>query len=193
MNKYLREDMEKKRIFDIALEIMNEKGYDGLSIRVLCEKTNISTGKFYSLFHSKVDLLGFYFDSAIESFKAEVQARDDWDTLDIKNQIINFYTWYLEYTEALGLDFVLNFYNSKNEILNDSLHHNVIISLTETFFQRAVQNGYVVPDDKAIHDIACDLCAIVKGCIFQWCVKRGNFCLSKYTNDLLTRCVRGLL
>ena len=68
----------------------------------------------------------------------------------------------------------------------------MIISLTETFFQKAVQNGYVALDNKAIHEIACDLCVIVKDCIFQWCINRGSFSLPEHAKDLLTRCVRSL-
>ena len=78
---------------------------------------------------------------------------------------------------------------SSNEVLTNSAYYTVIISLTETFFQKAVQNGYVAPDNKAIHEIACDLCVIVKGCIFQWCINRGSFSLPEHAKDLLTRCV----
>lgn len=192
-NKYEQEELEKQRIFNIALEVMNEVGYEGLSIRGLCAKAEISTGKFYSLFHSKADLLRFYFDRAIQSFQEEVRQWENWDSLDIKQQIVDFYTWYLEYTVKFGLDFVSHFYSSSNEVFTDSASYTVIISLTETFFQKAVQNGYVVPDNKTIHEIACDLCVIVKGCIFQWCINRGSFDLPKYAKDLLTSCVRSLL
>lgn len=124
-NKFHKEDIEKQRIFNIALEIIEEVGYEGLSIRALCSKADISTGKFY--------------------------------------------VWYLEYTvEHLGFDSISHFYSNDNEILSDTgSYNNAIISLTATFLQKAVQKGYVIPDDKSIHDIANDLCVIVKGCIFQ--------------------------
>ncbi|MGN0291312.1 MAG: TetR/AcrR family transcriptional regulator [Lachnospiraceae bacterium] len=192
-NKYELENSEKKRIFDIAMNIMEEVGYEGLTIRALCAKADISTGKFYSYFQSKIDLLCYYFDGAIEAVNHEIENVENWDTLDIKEQIVSFYTWYTAYTENMGLEFVMHFFSNDNQIFNFSSYNNDIVRLTETYIQKAVQKGYVVPDDKSIHDIACDLCVVVKGCIFHWCLQRGAFSLPEYTKDLLTRCVRGLL
>lgn len=192
-DKYDAANDEKKRIFDIALELMNEVGYEGLSIRTLCTKAQISTGKFYTYFRSKLDLLCYCFDEAIVSFQDEVVKYENWDDMDIKDQIVNFYIWYVEYVADFGLEFVKNFYTNDNQALNISAYNNVVVGLTETFFQKAVQKGYVIPDDKSIHEIAADFCVIVKGCIFQWCLQRGGFSLPEYTKDLLTRCVRGLL
>lgn len=195
MNKAEREKKEKYRILHIALDLMNESGYDGLSIRTLCKEADISTGKFYYLFDNKANLLTFCFNDAIEKFEADVIQKAEWEAMDIKEQITKFYVWYLQYTiDNFGFDFVLHFYRNDNHILADGPgYSNAIISLTETLFQKAVQDGYVVRDGKTIREIASDICVVVKGCIFQWCVKSGSFDLPAYTEDMLTRCLRGLL
>ena len=191
-NRFETEEREKKRIFDMALNMMEEVGYNGVTVRALCAKAQISTGKFYYYFRSKEEIFSYHFDNAIREFKEHVRTKD-WDSMDIREQIIQYYTWYVEYTASFGLDFVIHFYNNENQAFNLAHSSIAVVELTEVFFQKAVQNGYVIPDGKTIREIALDFCVIVKGCIFNWCVQRGSFSLPEYTKDLLTRCARGLL
>ena len=44
-----------------------------------------------------------------------------------------------------------------------------------------------------IRELSSDLCVIVKGTIFDWCVRHGEFCLKEYVNALLTQCIQGIL
>lgn len=191
-SKYESEEREKQRIYETALSLMDEVGYEKVTIRSLCSRAGISTGKFYYYFRSKEDMMSLFFDHAIEEFQEHIN-QQDFNAMDIKEQIVNYYVWYTEYTSSFGLDFVIHFYNNQNQAFNYESSNVAVVALTEEFFQKAVQNGYVVPDGKTINQIARDICVIVKGCIFNWCVQRGKFNLPEYTRDLLTRCVRGLL
>ncbi|MDL2238129.1 TetR/AcrR family transcriptional regulator [Christensenellaceae bacterium OttesenSCG-928-K19] len=47
----------KSRITEIAMQLMDEKGWENVSIRNLCERANISTGAFYYYFASKDEVL----------------------------------------------------------------------------------------------------------------------------------------
>lgn len=191
-SKYEAEDKEKQRIYDIALSMIEEEGYDRVTIRSLCSKAGISTGRFYHFFRSKEDLLSMFFDKAIEEFQQKIEDKD-FDAMDIREQMVSYYGWYAEYVCSFGLDFVIHFFNNENQAFNTESSTVAVVALTETFLQKAVQNGYVVPDGKSIHEIAGDICVIVKGCIFNWCVQRGRFDLPEYTRDLLKRCIRGLM
>lgn len=44
---------------------MKEVGYDNLTVRKICEVAEILTGKFYSFFKSKEDLLCFYYTKGV--------------------------------------------------------------------------------------------------------------------------------
>lgn len=191
IDKYSLENDEKRRIFEVALSMMEEVGYEALSIRAICNNAGISIGRFYHYFSSKQELLSFYYNEAEKDFQENIEAK--LDGLDFRAQIIQFYKWYAEYTSKFGLEFVIHYFNNQNQALNCSTYNNRIIAITDGILQRAVQTGYIIPDNKTIHDISIDLCAIVKGAIFDWCVKKGEFDLSEYVTDLLTRCVRGIL
>lgn len=50
----------KKKIFNAAKNILQEKGYEALSIKNICEEAGVSNGSFYHHFKTKDDLLSYY-------------------------------------------------------------------------------------------------------------------------------------
>lgn len=188
--KFYFANKEQQNVFDIAFTLMEDIGYEKLTIRKICEEANISIGKFYRLFNSKEDLLAFFYSDAEQAYKKE--CAETLNDLNIQEQLIKFYTWYANYASSYGLEFVTNFFSSQNPAMNTHIYNNEIINITDALIEKAVQNGFKIPDDKTIREISCDLCVIVKGAIFDWSARHGEFSLSQYTNDLLTRCIRGL-
>ena len=52
----------KGRIFRAAKTILQEKGYEALSIKNICEEAGVSNGSFYHHFKTKDDLLSYYIE-----------------------------------------------------------------------------------------------------------------------------------
>ena len=109
----------KDRIFQAAKTILRKKGYEGLSIKNICEEAGVSNGSFYHHFKTKDDLLSYYI---------EEQPSVDADCLDLpanaeeaKTAIIHVYLNYVKYCRELGLDFVSNYYTPKNQSLNPDI------------------------------------------------------------------------
>ncbi len=70
---------KKNRIYQTAIRLFAEYGYDGLSIDLLCKKAGISKGSFFQYFPSKSHLLEFavlIFDNYLERWVAEVKAQE---------------------------------------------------------------------------------------------------------------------
>lgn len=189
------ENDERYRILRVALEMMGRTGYDGLSVRELCREAGISTGKFYYHFGGKADLLTFCFEDAIERFQQEVLANADWSGRTPAERLTDFYVWFMRHTiDEYGFDFVAHFYRNDNELLADGPgYSNAIISLTEEILVDALQEGWRPPEGRRLRELASDACVVVKGCIFQWCVKRGSFDLPEYVGDLLSRVLPAIL
>lgn len=185
------ENQEKERVFNVALALMEETGYEKLGVRQICEEAGISVGKFYRYFSSKEQLLAYFYNQLEKRFRSEIYAQ--LEALDIREQIIQFYTWYSRYMASFGMEFVMHFFNTQNPILNTHVYNNEIIVITDELLGKAVQRGYVIPDGRSIRDISCDFCVIIKGIIFDWCVRRGEFDIGSYTEDLLRRSARGIM
>ena len=168
---------EEARIFDIALAIMEEIGYEKMTVRRICDEADISIGKFYHYFSSKQELLRFFYDQADKDYLDQCAQSILGKAIDV--QIIDFYTWYGGYLEEYGVEFVSHFFNNQNPAMNTHIYNNPIIAITDNLIFRAVQNGYKLTSDITVRDLSCDLCTIVKGAIFDWCVRHGEFSCEK--------------
>ncbi len=74
---YRRLTSEKKnRIYQTAVSLFAEYGYDGLSVDMVCDKSSISKGSFFQYFPSKSHLFEFViliFDDFLAKWVAEIQ------------------------------------------------------------------------------------------------------------------------
>lgn len=184
-------DEDKQQVFEIALALMDDIGYEKLTIRRVCNEANISIGKFYRLFKSKEDLLSFFYADAAMAYKHNCEM-----TLagkDIESQVIDFYYWYTGYAASYGIEFISNFFSSSNPVMNTHIYNNEIINITDNLLVQAISKGYSVPEGRTVREISCDLCVVVKGIIFDWCTRHGEFNLAEATRELLTRCANGIL
>lgn len=188
---YAKDNAEKQRIFDIALALMDDIGYEKMTIRKICMDADISTGKFYHYFNSKQELLTFFYTKANDRFEAECKKTLAGQPL--RQQMILFYKWYGHYIESFGVEFTANFFCSNNPAMNTHIYNNPIITITDNLLIDAVQTGYTLKHDQTIREISNDLCVIVKGAIFDWCVRHGEFSLPDCIEKLLNKCTEGIL
>ena len=70
----------RQKILTAALFIMKTKGYQGTTIRDICQKVGIAPSSFYSYFHSKSDLLRDFLRNFLLFWKAEV-LKSSWNFL----------------------------------------------------------------------------------------------------------------
>ena len=190
-DRYQKENSEKMRIFHIALDIMEKVGYEALSIRSICNEAGISTGKFYTYFSSKQALLNHFYEEAEEALSAEGTSK--FDGLPLKTQFLEFYRWYMNYIQSFGVEFVINFFNPTNELMDIFTNSNYIMSMMDSFIEKAIVDGYVLPEGKTIRQISREICMITKGFIFSWAASHGAFSLPDVTVDILSRTLDGLL
>ncbi len=181
----------KEHIFDVALSMMKQIGYDNLTIRMICSEANISTGMFYKHFHSKEDLLAFYYDKAQQDFDSIIN--EQLHDLPLDQKLVSFYVWICQFTSNLGIDFCRNFFHSKNQRMNTTLFHNKLIEITSQCIREAIREGFVLSEGRTPDAVSKDLCVIVKGIIFDWSSHEGSYDMSIYCHQMLNRCIRGLL
>lgn len=181
----------KEHIFDVALSMMKQIGYDNITIRMICKEADISTGMFYKHFNSKEKILAFYYDKAQEDFETIIN--EQLSQLSIKDQLIQFYVWICKFTADLGVDFCRNFFQSKNELMNTNLFNNKLIEITNRCIEDAIKNGFKLSKGRTPESVSKDLCIMVKGIIFDWSAHGGCYDMSDFCKQLLTRCMDGLL
>ncbi|MCI9272204.1 MAG: TetR/AcrR family transcriptional regulator [Dorea sp.] len=189
--KEMKNRKMKEHIFNVALSMMKQIGFENLTIRMICQEAEISTGMFYKHFSSKENLLAFYYDKAQEDFDSVIN--EQLTDLPIKDQLIQFYVWICHFTSDLGVDFCRNFFHSKNELMNTNLFNNKLIEITNKCIEDAVAKGFKLSPDRTPHKVSKDLCVMIKGIIFDWSAHAGSYDMAKFAEDMLTHCMEGLL
>lgn len=189
--KEMKNKKLKQHIFSVALSLMKEIGFENLTIRMICQEAEISTGMFYQHFSNKEDLLSYYYDEAQEKFDAVIN--DELADKDIKEQLIGFYEWLFEFTSAFGVDFCRNFFSSKNKAMNTNLFHNRIMDITNRAMEDAIAKGYLLSPGRTPYQVSKYLCVMAKGVIFDWSAHEGSYDMTEFGKKLITLTIDGLL
>lgn len=178
----VRSQQVKQKIFAAALTLLEEKGYEYVTVQNVCQLAKVSVGSFYHHFKNKDDLLSYYFVEGYkkyeEKFKALVQGT-------LTDKIVYYFHIYSQFCLDQDVRFIRNFYTSENaslylpaEMVTDPTKLPVL-HLVYQELQKAQQSGELSPELDPIQ-LAEDLCLLEKGCIFEYALSNGRF-------DLLTR------
>lgn len=163
----------KEKIFQAAKRILQKKGYEELSIKNICEEAGVSNGSFYHHFKTKDDLLSYYIED---------QPKIDPDLLElpdnvegVKAGIIQVYMNYVKYCRELGVEFMSEYYDTKNQALNAAIRMErpYPIITVQKYVEKAEQ-ARVVSLNVSIEEFTTDIRMIVIGNVFEWCVKHGE-------------------
>ena len=163
----------RERIFQAAKRILQKQGYEQLSIKNICEEAGVSNGSFYHHFKTKDDLLSYYIEDQpkIEPDLLELPGSVE----GVKEGIIQVYMNYVKYCRELGVEFVAEYYDTKNQALNASsrMERPYPIVTVQTYVEKAIEAG-VVNLNVSISEFTTDIRMIVIGNVFEWCVKHGD-------------------
>lgn len=168
----LKSKETKGRIFRAAKTILQQKGYEALSIKNICEEAGVSNGSFYHHFKTKDDLLSYYIEEN-PSINPDLLALPD-NAEEAKTTIIHVYLNYVEYCRELGIEFMANYYTPKNQSLNPDTRTErpYPIVTVHNYLQKSVEAGSIALN-YPLEDISTDIRMIVIGNVFEWCLKNG--------------------
>lgn len=169
----LKSKATKARIFRAAKTILQEQGYEALSIKNICEEAGVSNGSFYHHFLSKDDLLSYYIEDqpSINPALLDTPA----DAQEAKTAIILVYLNYAKYCRELGVEFLANYYTPKNQALNPTIRTErpYPIVTVQTYLEKAIDAGRISPA-LTIEEITTDIRMIIIGNVFEWCLRSDS-------------------
>ena len=163
----------REKIFQAAKRILQKKGYEELSIKNICEEAGVSNGSFYHHFKTKDDLLSYYIE---DQPKIDPDLLELPDSVDgVKEGIIQVYMNYVKYCRDLGVEFMSEYYDTKNQALIAAIRMErpYPIVTVQNYVEKAEQAG-IVSLNVSIEEFTTDIRMIVIGNVFEWCVKHGE-------------------
>ena len=172
----------KEKIFQAAKRILQKKGYEELSIKNICEEAGVSNGSFYHHFKTKDDLLSYYIEDQPQIDPNLLELPDS--VAGVREGIIQVYMNYVRYCQELGVEFMAEYYDTKNQALNASIRTErpYPIVTVQTYVEKAVEAG-IVRLNEEIDEFTTDIRMIVIGNDFEGNMSRS---LGKYLDAVLS-------
>ncbi len=165
----------KQKIIDTTIELIKTHGADYLTVRNVCQAAEVATGTFYHYYKNKDDLL-MYFIRDISFDKCELQTPLE----NISGRICELYMNLIDRYMELGKDFMRNFYTTSNQALSaymgvtdGQFAEGTVMERCERELLSAQESG-IIDKNADAHILSADICTIVKGCVFEWCLNDGE-------------------
>lgn len=157
-------------IFDAAMKLMSEKGFQGTTVRDICGAAGIPIGTFYNCYKSKVDILKRIYDEG----DAFIQTEED-ACVGALAQLCAFARRYAMLNERTGIDVLRVLFYPSNSWFT-------IERPMQRYARRVVEKGQAggeIRGDKNAEEIVGGLFDILRGVCYNWCVCNGDFDLHK--------------
>ena len=117
-------------------------------------------------------MMAFVREESFDGFALQTPIRD------VAGRQTELYMHLINRYQALGKDFMKRFYTTDNRALSAYLDEEdgrfadgTIMLRSERELELCAAQGYLIASAD-LHRIAMDVCTIVKGCVFEWCLTR---------------------
>ena len=178
----------KQKIIDAAVKLIKKEGADKLTVRKVVEISGLSVGTFYHHFSDKDDLLMYFVkETSFEEITLKTPVSDP------AGRVCELYMHLIRRYMDLGCDFMKSFYTTGNKALSsymgtgeDTFPADTVMARCEEELRASIAAGILLPDSDA-HQISADICTIVKGCVFEWCLSDGSIPIEDVLRGILQR------
>lgn len=173
------------RIYSAAIELMDRRGFERITIADISKKAGVSVGAFYHYFNSKDDILAEIFRRADEYFATQVASQ--LKRKKIANQIVEYFDHYARFNLDSGVDLTRQLFNPK--IRYFAQRGRPMLVLLEDIIRRGQEKGEI-RDDRDPTEIVRFLFMMARGIVFDWSLHDGKYDLAKtmraYMTDLVS-------
>lgn len=168
----------KKKIFDTAIKLLKEVGFENLTINKICKEAGVAVGSFYYYYKSLDFVVVELYKKVDGDFKRI--GENDVLTGSTKDRILKLVDIQVNYGLDLGLDFIIQLY--KSQVTMGSEYFGSWERELPKIFIDTIAEGQTkgeVKGDYEASKIGREIIILVRGYIYDWCVHKGNY-------DLLT-------
>ncbi len=166
---YRKTSETQKIIFDKAMALMSEKGFQGTTVRDICAEAKIPIGTFYNCYKSKIDILKSIYEDGDKYIKDAVENEIEGKTSIEKLHI--FAHHYAQLNVRTGIEVMRVLFYPTNEWFAGNRPMQVML---RGMIQEGIENGELRNDLNAdlIVDYVFD---IFRGVCYNWCIHEADF------------------
>lgn len=170
----------KNRIYECALQLIEEKGFDRVSISEIASAAGVSVGLFYYYFPSKKAVLNEIYKRADHYFQHDI-ARD-FEGRGSLEKISIYIRTYISFVESDGIDLIRNLYIPTNTFFIEE-GRSMQLVLAEL-----IRQGQEAGDISAMRDPqqwVLFIFTVLRGIVFDWCLYGGGYDLHEKTTPYI--------
>lgn len=160
----------RNRIYSAAIQLMDHKGFENLTIAEISRHAGVSVGAFYHYFDSKHDILEEIFRKADQYFESEVAPTLSDD--DVPSEIIDYFCHYARFNERSGVDMVRQLFNTKIRIFVRETRP--LLSLLRELIRAGQENGQISAS-RTPEELTRSLFYMARGIVFDWSLHDGGY------------------
>lgn len=179
--------VSKNKIYKCGVNLIRKFGFDAVTVEQIAKKAGVSVGTYYYYFNSKMDLLKEIFNKADQHFLNNVEGHLSAD--NCKEQIIEFFNRYAEYTLCDGIELIKKLYTSENKmfVVEGRAMQNVLTNILKAGQQNSAINSNTPPEL-----LTSMLFVVARGVIFDWCLFDGQTDLKAEMKNIIGMMVKQL-
>ena len=142
----------KKRIIDVAIRLINEKGFDNVSVSEITKAAGVSKGAFYIHFESKEDLIEKQINFFYDDLKLD-------DSYSIYERLENYLLKSIDHIIDSGLKMAQEWFSHS---VRGSYYGNLKLSYDKEYIQSLVGQR------------ASEVVSVYYGALNLWCFTNGE-------------------
>ncbi len=160
----------KNRIYNAAIELMDRKGFEKITIADISKKANVSVGAFYHYFKSKNDILAEIFRKADEYFSTHVIS--GLTQASVPDQIVEYFDHYARFNIASGPEMTQEIFSPKIKFFIQK-ERPMLAILNDLIRQGQEKNE--IRTDTDPEELARFLFLMARGIVFEWSLYDGCY------------------
>ncbi len=166
---YRKTSETQKIIFDKAMMLMSEKGFQGTTVRDICAEANIPIGTFYNCYKSKIDILKSIYEYGDKYIHDAVES--DFEGKRPIEKLHIFAYHYAQLNVRTGIDVMRVLFYPTNEWFAHTRPMQVLM-------QSIIEEGKIAGElkrDINTQDVVDYIFDIFRGVCYNWCIHEGDF------------------
>ncbi len=157
----------KELIWKTAEGLINKMGTEKVTIKEICRTANVSVGTFYYHYKSKVDILLDHRDVLDKVFLEWIEK--EFKPESVVDCFMQFWLYYARQNETIGPGLETRIVMHK-QARDDERKRQQFLSWMDNYIEEK-QKEHKVKDDKPAREITDLFYIVLRGFIFEWCVR----------------------
>ena len=161
----------KNRIYGAAIELMDRRGFERITIADISRKAGVSVGAFYHYFKSKNDILAEIFRKADDYFSTEVLPVLNVNTQTVPRKIVKYFDYYARFNVSSGVETTQQLFNPKIKFFIKK--GRPMLTILQDLISEG-QEKQQIRTNASPEELARFLFILARGIVFEWSVDIGS-------------------